>query len=193
MFNTPNQPQTFNAQEIAALANLRGLQGDGLAEQIVASKNRRFAAYVADFSNSIAAGGTATVVVQIASDSDFVVEDIRGDFRCAVAVATALAGTPLPREALYTGASNTLPGLNLIGLQFSLQQLNWMSDFVPANLVLGDARSPGYFLTLPRISSADRLTISVQNNTNEAGTSAAVKGKVLLSGYHLSQNPISRS
>jgi len=162
---------------------------NGLSGQVPASFDRRLRIYVANFATAIAAGSSASVTVNVASDHDFVIEDMRGDFILSAASGAAVAGTPLPRDPSITAASNTMLGhLAHILLQFSLQQLEWSSDPIPANLVLGDARSPGYFLTLPRIAAADRLTITAQNTSNVFGAGVSVLGRIAMFGYAIPRN-----
>jgi hypothetical protein len=162
---------------------------NGLGAQVPASFDRRLRIYVANFSTAIAAGASAQTTVAIASDHDFVMEDMRGDFLLSAASGSAVAGTPLPRDASITAANNTMLGsLAHILLQFSLQQLEWSSDPIPANLVLGDARSPGYFLTLPRIAASDRLTITAQNTSNVYGAGVSVLGRIAMFGYAIPRN-----
>ena len=147
------------------------------------AENRRFRAYCLRFDTAIAANANAFSDLTIETRENFIISDIQAEFRLSATFFGALPGTPLPRDSSATGANNTMATLGLVRCQISVSDYNWFSAPVPLSLLTGDGRAKGFLTTLPRIAANDRLRVTIFNDTNETGTSATIKGTILLAGY----------
>lgn len=125
--------------------------------------------------SGVAAGSALSSNDQTADPTAyFVCDEIRGGVFAAAAVASALAGTPLPDNPDPAGANNTLPSAWLVTGNLLRSNTAWASADLPMPMLLGSARAPSPMLTKWVLGPNERVRLNITNGTNAAATTASV-------------------
>lgn len=136
--------------------------------------------YVLNFSETIAAAGSATATQQINKGGSFIVQAIKGGVFIPAA-ATAAAYTPLyHRPSENTLADLTWESLWATRLDIRTVDMNWFSAPIRGALIMGDALDPFYLPTTRPIAANDEVTATLYNDST-----LSVRGQVTLCGHKL--------